>query len=71
MAEGRERIAKGRKSAGLNGPGGVQGNLDPGVLFANHDTITERAEEILKKAGNTGHVMNLGHGIEANTPEEF
>jgi len=70
MAEGRERIAKGRKSAGLDGPGGVQGNLDPGVLFANHDTITERAEEILKKAGNTGHVMNLGHGIEANTPEE-
>jgi uroporphyrinogen decarboxylase len=33
-------------------------------------TIKERAEEILKKAGPTGHVMNLGHGIEACTPEE-
>ncbi|CAJ1930669.1 unnamed protein product [Cylindrotheca closterium] len=70
MAEGRERIANGRKAAGLKGPGGVQGNLDPGVLLANHDTIKERAEEILKKAGSTGHVMNLGHGIEACTPEE-
>jgi len=70
MAEGRERIANGRKAAGLEGPGGVQGNLDPGILFGNHDTIKERAEEIMKKAGNTGHVMNLGHGIEAATSEE-
>lgn len=70
MAEGRERIANGRKAAGLKGRGGVQGNLDPGVLLANHDIITERAEEILRKAGSTGHVMNLGHGIEACTPEE-
>lgn len=70
MAEGRERIANGRKSAGFEGPGGVQGNLDPGILYGSHETIKERAEEILKKAGPTGHVMNLGHGIEATTPEE-
>eukprot|EP00521_Asterionellopsis_glacialis_P009554 CAMPEP_0195289658 /NCGR_PEP_ID=MMETSP0707-20130614/5842_1 /TAXON_ID=33640 /ORGANISM="Asterionellopsis glacialis, Strain CCMP134" /LENGTH=408 /DNA_ID=CAMNT_0040349685 /DNA_START=140 /DNA_END=1366 /DNA_ORIENTATION=- len=70
MAEGRERIAKARAAAGLDGPGGVQGNLDPGVLFGNQDTIKERTHEILKKAGNTGHVMNLGHGIEAATSEE-
>ena len=71
MAEGRERIAAGRKAAGLKGIGGVQGNLDPAVLLCdNHDVIKERAEEILKKAGPTGHVMNLGHGIEACTPEE-
>lgn len=70
MAEGRERIANGRKAAGLKGPGGVQGNLDPSILLSNHDTIKERAEEILKKAGPTGHVMNLGHGIEACTSEE-
>lgn len=70
MAEGRERIAAGRAKAGLEGPGGVQGNLDPGVLFGDFATIKERAEEILKKAGPTGHVMNLGHGIEAATPEE-
>jgi uroporphyrinogen decarboxylase len=70
MAEGRERISKARAAAGLQGPGGVQGNLDPGVLFASHEVIKERTEEILKKAGPKGHVMNLGHGIEAATPEE-
>jgi len=70
MAEGRERIAAGRAKAGLDGPGGVQGNLDPSVLFGDFATIKERAEEIMKKAGPTGHVMNLGHGIEAATPEE-
>ena len=70
MAEGRERIANGRAKAGFSGPGGVQGNLDPGVLFGDFATIKERAEEIMKKAGPTGHVMNLGHGIEAATPEE-
>jgi uroporphyrinogen decarboxylase len=70
MANGRERIATGRAAAGLEGPGGVQGNLDPAVLFANQNVIQERAEEILKKAGPVGHVMNLGHGIEAATSEE-
>lgn len=70
MAEGRERINNGRAMAGIDGPGGVQGNLDPGVLFGSHDTIKERTEEILRKAGSTGHVMNLGHGIEAATSEE-
>ncbi len=70
MAEGRERINKGRAMAGIEGPGGVQGNLDPGVLFGSHETIKERTEEILRKAGNVGHVMNLGHGIEAATSEE-
>jgi len=70
MAEGRQRIANGRATAGLEGPGGVQGNLDPGLLFGSHETIKERTEEILRKAGPTGHVMNLGHGIEAATSEE-
>jgi uroporphyrinogen decarboxylase len=70
MAEGRSRIAQGRASAGLQGPGGVQGNLDPAILFGSKEVIRERTEEILRKAGPTGHVMNLGHGIEAETSEE-
>jgi len=70
MAEGRARIANGRAAAGLEGPGGVQGNLDPSILFGSQEMIKERAEEILRKAGPTGHVMNLGHGIEAATTEE-
>lgn len=70
MAVGRDRVEAGRAGAGLKGRGGVQGNLDPAVLMANQDVIEERTHEILKKAGATGHVMNLGHGIEAATPEE-
>jgi uroporphyrinogen decarboxylase len=70
MADGRDRIEAGRAAAGLTGRGGVQGNLDPVVLFGNQDAIEERVVEILKKAGPVGHVMNLGHGIEAATSEE-
>uniref|UniRef100_A0A7S1TXN2 Uroporphyrinogen decarboxylase n=1 Tax=Phaeomonas parva TaxID=124430 RepID=A0A7S1TXN2_9STRA len=61
MAEARARLGE---------DVGVQGNLDPGVLMGSKDTITERTLDILKKAGPKGHVMNLGHGIEAATPEE-
>ena len=49
---------------------GIQGNLDPMVLFAPHDVIKQRTEEILKSVGGQNHVMNLGHGIDAVTPEE-
>jgi uroporphyrinogen decarboxylase len=70
MADGRDRVANGRAKAGLSGRGGVQGNLDPAVLYGKHEVIRERTIEILQKAGNVGHVMNLGHGIEATTPEE-
>ncbi|WP_448560831.1 uroporphyrinogen decarboxylase [Trichothermofontia sp.] len=61
MAEARQRL-------GLNV--GVQGNLDPCALFGSHDFIRARMEDIVKKAGNRGHIMNLGHGVLANTPEE-
>lgn len=49
---------------------GVQGNLDPSVLLGPKDKIKERAEEILEMTQGMHHVMNLGHGIEATTPEE-
>ena len=49
---------------------GIQGNLDPMVLFAPHDVIKQRTEEILKSVGGQNHVMNLGHGIDAVTPED-
>jgi uroporphyrinogen decarboxylase len=42
----------------------LQGNLDPCVLYADPDTIRERAREIIERFGNhPGHVFNLGHGI--------
>lgn len=48
---------------------GIQGNLDPMVLFAPDEIIKERTESILKAAGGRNHVMNLGHGIDAGTSE--
>jgi uroporphyrinogen decarboxylase len=48
----------------------VQGNMDPGVLFGSQTFIRDRVLEIIRKAGNRGHIMNLGHGILPGTPEE-
>jgi len=61
MAESRDRI-------GRHIP--VQGNLDPCVLFAEQKYIRERILEVVAKAGNKGHIMNLGHGILPTTPED-
>ncbi len=50
---------------------GVQGNLDPVVLFADWKEIQPRAEEVLRRAGGRpGHIFNLGHGILPETPVE-
>lgn len=48
----------------------VQGNLDPGVLFGPPALIRERIKEVIHQAGPVGHIMNLGHGVLANTPED-
>ncbi len=49
---------------------GVQGNLESAVLLSNPELIEERTLAVIKEAGPTGHIMNLGHGIEPTTPEE-
>jgi uroporphyrinogen decarboxylase len=42
----------------------LQGNLDPGVLYASPDRIREKVAAVLESYGNgPGHVFNLGHGI--------
>ncbi|HAZ43388.1 MAG TPA: uroporphyrinogen decarboxylase [Cyanobacteria bacterium UBA11369] len=61
MAEARERLGKNVK---------VQGNIDPGVLFGSKEFIKERILDTIRKAGNRGHILNLGHGILPTTPEE-
>ncbi|WP_017325001.1 uroporphyrinogen decarboxylase [Synechococcus sp. PCC 7336] len=48
----------------------VQGNLDPMVLLGSKALIRDRTLDIIRKAGPTGHIMNLGHGIHRTTPEE-
>lgn len=49
---------------------GIQGNMDPMILFAPKEIIKLRAEEILRAGGGRNHVMNLGHGIDAGTSME-
>jgi len=48
----------------------VQGNMDPAVLYGSKESITERIMDTIQKAGKTGHIMNLGHGVMPTTPEE-
>jgi len=48
----------------------VQGNLDPGVLFGSKEFIRDRIYDTVRKAGNQGHILNLGHGVLPETPEE-
>jgi uroporphyrinogen decarboxylase len=61
MADARRRLGKEMK---------VQGNLDPGVLFGSKQFITDRIHDTVRKAGNWGHILNLGHGVLPTTPEE-
>lgn len=50
---------------------GVQGNLDPVVLFSSWPQIERQAHDILQRAnGRPGHIFNLGHGILPETPVE-
>jgi uroporphyrinogen decarboxylase len=61
MADARRRLGKDVK---------VQGNLDPGVLFGSKEFIRDRILDTVRKAGNWGHILNLGHGVLPETPEE-
>ena len=61
MAEARQRLGKEMK---------VQGNIDPGILFGSHDIIRDRILDTIRKAGNKGHILNLGHGVLVGTPED-
>lgn len=50
----------------------LQGNFDPMALFASPEAVAREATRILDSygTGNTGHVFNLGHGINQHTPPE-
>jgi len=45
----------------------VQGNLDPGALFATPSEIRARVADVLAQAGPVGHIFNLGHGVLPET----
>lgn len=65
IAEARRRL----EAAGFDQIA-LQGNLDPCALLGTPETITAGVQEILKKAGPVGHIMNLGHGIMPMVPVE-
>jgi uroporphyrinogen decarboxylase len=49
----------------------LQGNLDPGVLYAPPAQIRDRVAQVLASYGaGHGHVFNLGHGIHPDVPPE-
>ncbi|XP_031386779.1 uroporphyrinogen decarboxylase 1, chloroplastic isoform X1 [Punica granatum] len=61
MADARRRL----------GPGvSVQGNVDPACLFSPLPALTDEIHRVVKCAGQTGHILNLGHGVLVGTPEE-
>ena len=61
LAEARQRLGKSMM---------VQGNIDPGVLFGSQSFIRERIIDTIRKAGNQGHILNLGHGVLVGTPQD-
>lgn len=49
----------------------IQGNLDPTVLYGNKATIEKNVSLVLQEYGDyQGHIFNLGHGINQDTPIE-
>ena len=48
----------------------VQGNLDPALLYADTKTIREETTAVIEAAGDAGHILNLGHGVDKQTPVE-
>lgn len=49
----------------------LQGNFDPNALFSTPEQIEKEAARILAAYGaGSGHVFNLGHGINQFTPPE-
>ena len=49
----------------------LQGNLDPGVLFAPPAAIRAEVARVLESYGRgPGHVFNLGHGIQVGVDPE-
>ena len=48
----------------LQGKTGLQGNMDPTILYADKDRIRVEVVKILESYGwGNGHIFNLGHGI--------
>jgi uroporphyrinogen decarboxylase len=52
----------------LQGRCAVQGNLDPHLLLAGGEALTQEVERILSVLGGGPFIFNLGHGVLPKTP---
>ena len=48
----------------------LQGNLDPCVLYSDHNRIEIETKKLLDSFKSTRHIVNLGHGIYPDTDFE-
>jgi len=48
----------------------IQGNLDPALLYGTTEDVERRTLEVIEAAGDAGHILNLGHGVDRNVPVE-
>ncbi len=49
----------------------LQGNLDPSALLGSPESIEQAVQAVLADFGpGNGHIFNLGHGIQKETPPE-
>jgi uroporphyrinogen decarboxylase len=60
MADAREQL----------GDRPVQGNLDPSYLLGDESLVREQTRLVVEKAGESGHILNLGHGVPRDAPVE-
>jgi len=61
----------GAARARVGGQVALQGNLDPGILLTDPETVRREAAKVLASFGHgSGHVFNLGHGVSRHTPPE-
>ena len=62
-------LADARRAAGARVA--LQGNVDPAVLLQGRDEIERAVAKCLADGGGPGrHILNLGHGVPADAPEE-
>jgi len=48
----------------------LQGNVDPSILLISTDAARWAAQTAIEKTNGLGHILNLGHGIQTETPVE-
>lgn len=56
----------------------LQGNIDPALLFAGKEAVDKEIDQLLGTTDQlisdgkiSGHIVNLGHGVLANTDPDI